>query len=380
MVVLLAPQSTSLSGGYLYNQHLAAELPADRFMYLQLQHRRRDNMPPQPQELTGLGVPPDATLLIDSLYFSFPEWVGALDREHRGELAMMVHYLPSLNPTVTPDSADTLRRAELRCLNCCGRIIVPSTYMKMEIQRLLGLQSPPDEPQAAPRRRDPARPARPAIHTAPPGTDPATPAHEQSGYDRGGQGTSSGGPAGLQLLTVANWTAAKNHRFLLPLLAEFRELNWIWRIFGQADEHETLVEEFRHTAEHLGISGRIRIEPQISPGEVAHHMQAADVFLYPSLFESYGMVVAEALAAGLPVVANSTGGIPEVAGPGEAVLLCSGPTPTALSEAWHHALQSVLTDREYRAQLSRAAVARARTLPAWPDTAAAVLTALEKDK
>lgn len=367
MIVLLAPQSASLSGGYLYNQHLASELPADRFKYLQLQQRSGDNRPPQPQELAEIGVPPEATLLIDSLYFSFPEWVEGLARSHRGSLAMLVHYLPSLDPTIAPQTAAIRERAELRCFNCCARIIVPSNYTKTEIERLLGRQAAPEKQPAAATCPDPAMPL---IQTAPPGTDIAAPEHRYNG-------PSSSSQTGLQLLTVANWTPAKNHRFLLPLLAEFGERNWIWKIFGQADEHGTLVKEFRRAAEQLGLSDRVHLGPPISPREVARQMQSADVFLYPSLFESYGMVVAEALAARLPVIANRTGGIPEAVGQEEAALLCSGRSSAAVTEAWRKALESVLTDRDCREQLRRAAAARARTLPTWPDTAAAVLTALE---
>src|SRR6056297_662003 len=120
MVVLLAPGSTSFSGGYLYNQHLASELPAERFWYLQLPWRDSQvhaphhtlkkplKMPPTPYELASFGIPPTASLLIDSLYFTYPDWIEDLSQVHSGELAMLIHYLPSLDPTIPEHRAQSL--------------------------------------------------------------------------------------------------------------------------------------------------------------------------------------------------------------------------------------------------------------------------------
>ncbi len=374
MVVLLTPQSTKLSGGYLYNRYVSVELPGERFRYLQLASRpaaakpvhpketeySSGPEPPAPQELAGLGVPATATLLLDSLYLSYPRWVEALHAHHRGALAMLVHYLPSLDPILTQAAAEKLRRAEIACLSCCSRVIVPSHYMKKELERLL-------------------EPASPLITLAPPGV--RITGINSHGKERVGliDRPSSHTPSEPKLLTIANWTTAKNHRFLLLVLAELRDLPWRWRIFGGADEKGALTEEFRYEAKELGLSERIHIGPQIEPEQVQTEMRQADLFLFPSRFESYGMVVAEALAAGLPVVANRTGGIPEVGGDSPAVILCSGDEDFAARSEWRLAMSRLLRSEKLRNQLSIAAAKRAQSLPGWPDTAALILSALEQN-
>ena len=60
----------------------------------------------------------------------------------------------------------------------------------------------------------------------------------------------------------------------------------------------------------IGIRDYLRrIEPEKT---IKHIYQAADIFCFPSLFEGFGIVVLEAMAMGLPVVAFNTGPIPEI--------------------------------------------------------------------
>ncbi len=389
MIILLAPHSTSLSGGYIYNRHIAAELPEERFRYLQLP---RNSAPYEPAA--------DATLLLDSLYFDSPGWVEELAHSHHGALAMLVHYLPSLDPTISSTTATALRSAEARCLSCCRHIVVTSNYMQREVQLLLA-QIGSDRGRFPWRNglEAPDALSMPAITVAPPGVGtagdsgrqldhgPASPPLSSQTINPPGPGSEPHGPPAptpeqeqppLQLLTVANWTAAKNHAYLLPLLEEFKEYSWKWNIFGQADEGGTLLAEFKQKAEDRGLSGRIQLNAQISPGEVAQQLRRADLFLYPSRFESYGMVLAEALSAGVPIIANRTGGIPEVVGAEPAAILCNGGDEASTRRKWQRALQRLLSERAAREQLHRAALRRARTLPTWPSTATTILKALEQ--
>ena len=371
MIVLLAPESRLISGGYLYNQHIADSLPEEQFKYLRLPTEpagRTHSRPPAPETLHRFGVAPDAHLLLDSLYFTDPRWVESLASGHSGPLSMLVHYLPSLEPLLPPAVAETKRRDEAACLACCRRAVVPSGYLKSEIQRL--------------------HRAPPTITVAPPGIA-ATPEPGNSSYVKQ--------PA-VQLLTVANWTASKNHRFLLPVLAELSNLPWEWNIYGNMDETGALVQEFRSTAHSLRIDSRIHIGPQLPPKEVMDTMHRTDLFIYPSLFESYGMVIAEALAAGLPIVANRIGGIPEVVGATpvndesptgptgpagkskggpSATVLCNFAAPRGSQEQWQSALARLIQDPQERQNRGTAALARARNLPSWRRTADTILSHLE---
>lgn len=100
-----------------------------------------------------------------------------------------------------------------------------------------------------------------------------------------------------------------------------------------------------------GLSGRVRFAGAVSPAVVRHWMNQSDVLLHPALVEGFGMVVAEAMALGLPVVAGAhSGAVPWVLG--GAGVLVDIHSPPAIAEA----LERVLHDRG--AALQRAAIGR----------------------
>jgi glycosyltransferase involved in cell wall biosynthesis len=90
--------------------------------------------------------------------------------------------------------------------------------------------------------------------------------------------------------------------------------------------------------------------------------KVADVFALPSLCESFGLPIIEAMAAGVPVLTTNVTSIPEVAG--DAALLLP-PTDVA---AWTEALRRVLTEEALRGDLRARGYARAR-LYSWPESA-----------
>ena len=80
----------------------------------------------------------------------------------------------------------------------------------------------------------------------------------------------------------------------------------------------------------------------------------ATAFLYPSLYEGFGFPVAQAMAAGVPVITSNTSCLPEVAG--EGALLVDPHSPAEIQAA----LEKLLTSQSLREQLRTAGIARAR--------------------
>jgi glycosyltransferase involved in cell wall biosynthesis len=114
----------------------------------------------------------------------------------------------------------------------------------------------------------------------------------------------------------------------------------------------------------------------IFPGFVSNEMlpalyEAADLFVFPSLFEGFGIPVLEAMASGTPVCASNVSSIPEVVG--DAGLLFEPHEPTAIADA----MRRLLTDPSLRAELVQRGLAQARRFT-WDDAAAAVLEELER--
>lgn len=106
--------------------------------------------------------------------------------------------------------------------------------------------------------------------------------------------------------------------------------------------------------EQAGIAGRLRFVGPVSYGEVAQWMTGSDLLLHPALEESFGMVAAEALAAGLPVVCGErSGALPWVVG--GAGRLVDVTSPAAIAQAMLDLLQHG-EDRARLGDLGRQAV------------------------
>lgn len=120
-----------------------------------------------------------------------------------------------------------------------------------------------------------------------------------------------------------------------------------------------------HTlASELGIADDLVFTGGIPLEETVHFYRAADVFVYPSLNETFGLPILEAMACGCPVVTSDTSSMPEIAG-GAAVL--SDPRdPASIAHAISVAIQAG-RDRLRDAGLRRAAHFT------WGETAAATL-------
>jgi glycosyltransferase involved in cell wall biosynthesis len=73
-----------------------------------------------------------------------------------------------------------------------------------------------------------------------------------------------------------------------------------------------MLDALRHQAQALGIAGAVHFAGFVSDAEREQLYRCADVAIFPSLYEPFGIVALEAMAAGCPVIASATGGLAEV--------------------------------------------------------------------
>jgi glycosyltransferase involved in cell wall biosynthesis len=186
-----------------------------------------------------------------------------------------------------------------------------------------------------------------------------------------------GTPGGGRLLSVAAVVPHKGHDLLLGALRGLAQPGWNCTVVGALDRDPPFVERLRRQADESGILDRICFTGPRWGEELRREYQAADLLVVPSRLEAYGMVVTEALAVGVPVIATAVGGVPEALGrtaDGPPGLLVPPEDPVALGEV----LGTWLRDAGLRARLRRAARERRRALEGWDATArrvAAVLVA-----
>jgi D-inositol-3-phosphate glycosyltransferase len=139
---------------------------------------------------------------------------------------------------------------------------------------------------------------------------------------------------------------------------------------GTGLEHPEALAEL---AAGLRIEDVVRFVPPVPPAELALWDAAASVVAVPSYNESFGLVAAEAQAAGTPVVAAAVGGLTTVVADGESGLLVETHEPSD----WAHALGRVLLDDLLRGRLAEGARARAGAF-SWEDTAERTLEVYQR--
>jgi D-inositol-3-phosphate glycosyltransferase len=132
-------------------------------------------------------------------------------------------------------------------------------------------------------------------------------------------------------------------------------------------------ESLAELASELGIDDVVRFVPPVPAAELAVWDAAASVVAVPSYNESFGLVAAEALATGTPVVAAAVGGLTTVVEDEENGLLVDTHEP----RDWAAALRRVLLDDALRARLSEGARARAARF-SWENTAERTLDVYER--
>ena len=125
-----------------------------------------------------------------------------------------------------------------------------------------------------------------------------------------------------------------------------------------------LYDDVFRAVERLGLAGRVRFAGHVPGEQLPLWYNAAEVFVYPSLYEGFGLPPLEALACGTPVVTSATSAMPEVVG--DAAVLVDPRDPEALAAA----LTRLLAAAALRATLRDRGPRRA-ALFSWARTAAA---------
>lgn len=115
-----------------------------------------------------------------------------------------------------------------------------------------------------------------------------------------------------------------------------------------------------------GGPGRIVLTGHLPAADLDALYRGASAFVYPSLYEGYGLPVLDALARGIPTIVSTASSLPEVAG--EAAVPVDPSSEAGLADA----IERVLTDRGLAERLREAGLARAASL-SWERTARATL-------
>ncbi len=327
------------SGGNAYDRRICLGLPAAGRPV----HRStvagtwpRPDAPARAELARLLAALPAGTdVLLDGLVAcGVPEIVAP--HAERLRLAVLVHLPLGDESGLAPDAAADLTARERATLHACAMVVATSSWAARRIVDVHGVAA----------RR---------VHVVTPGVAPAP--------------LAAGSDLGTRLLCVGSVTPTKGHDLLVDALARVADQDWTCRIVGPLTRDPAHVTAVRSLIARHGLGDRVRLTgPRDGPALGATYA-AADLVVVPSRVESYGMVVTEALARGLPVLATAVDGVPDTLGrapdgarPGVLVPPCD---PDALAGA----LRRWLGEPELRSTLRGTARARRTALDGWEVTA-----------
>jgi glycosyltransferase involved in cell wall biosynthesis len=324
------------SGGNAYDRHLCVGLGA--LGWSVHEHAVPGRWPrPDAASFAGLAaavrrIPDDAVVLLDGLIASTAPEV-LVPQARRLRLVVLVHMPLGHRPGDA--GRDEARTRERTVLSVAAAVVTTSWWGQ---RRLLELYSLPGD----------------RVHVAPPAVDAAE--------------LATGSLTGETLLCVAAVTFDKGHDLLLDALTAMPDLSWHCVCVGSLDRDPAFAERVQRRALDAGLGDRLSFPGPRTGADLSRSYAAADLVVLASRAETYGMVIIEALARGLPVITTDVGGVPEALGHGTDGIRPGLLVPPEDPAAFGAALRAWLGDAELRARLRRGARERRESLPGWSTT------------
>lgn len=332
------------TGGYIYDRRMLALLAEQG---ISVRHLGLPGSYPAPSDAdlaatSGLFAcaPPGAVLLIDGLAY------GAMPRSLIERIAQpivaLVHHPLCLETGLDAGRRQALRQLETEALSLARHVIVTSSATKRSLSEDFSV-------------------AQDRITVVEPGTDPA----------RRAKGTARP----VQMLAVGSVVPRKGYEILIDALLPLGHLDWRLDIVGSLDQSTDTARRVMEAIDAASLESRVTVHGAVAANRLPELYGRADLFVMPSLYEGYGMALAEALARGLAIVCT-TGGAAGDTVPDAAALKISPGDARALTRA----LTRAIDDTRLRQRMSDAAWASAARLPRWCDTAHGIAEVLRKVK
>ncbi len=340
-LIVPAPFST-VSGGYIYDRRIVAGLRdlghAVQVAELAGTHPVTDETARDAACAALDGLQPGTRLVIDGL--ALPAFSGLDDALGVAGAVGLLHHPTSFEPGLDEPHKARLREIEQRLFPRLRRSIVTSDTTAEALVSQFGTD-------------------RTRICVVTPGTDDAP------------RAAGSGLPT-TEVLSVGTLIPRKGHDLLLQALARLFDLDWHLTIVGSEAADPVHARGLRALAEDLGIAARVRFAGQLVGPALQAVWQAADLFALATQYEGYGMVIAEALKRGLPVVVTGGGAAGALLTP-ESGLVC----PVGDRDQLSKSLRRLIFGTDLRREIAGNAWRIGQTLPSWADQAAAFAHALQ---
>ena len=236
------------------------------------------------------------------------------------------------------------RVAERQMLGSAQLIVAVSRFVRSEVEHLVGRSE--------------------SIVVAPPGSAPLSNTARDATKIEG---------APIRLLFVGNCVRLKGIDHLIEAVGLLRDLSLRLDVVGDINFDQRYYQELLGQVRALRLSDRVTFHGVLSHGDLGASYSRADIFSFPSLYEGFGIVLAEAMHAGLPIVATRTGPANEILREGENSLI----VPIADSTAFAGAIRTLADNGAMRETFGRRSRELAGSLPTWEQTCGDVCDQIE---
>ncbi|MAU96147.1 glycosyltransferase family 4 protein [Marinibacterium profundimaris] len=323
---------TTLTGGYIYERRLLEGLRAAGrdVTHLALPSGFPDPSGAETEAAAAMlqAVGPDRVLILDGFVSGAME-TARLARV-RAPMVAIVHHPLALEEGLSEARRAHLYRTERDNLALVRHVIVPSPHTARTLVDRYGV--PGDR-----------------ITVARPGVDPA-----------------SGPPDPVDpplILSVGILHPRKGHDVLIAALEHIRALPWTCVIVGR-DWDTDHARALARQAAQTGLGARLRLAGEVELPQLQRLYRQATLFALATRYEGYGIVFAEALRHGLPVISCRVGAVPDTVPHGTGRLV-----PPDDPRAFAAALQELLATPAALRDCRLAARLAGDGLPGWPETA-----------
>ena len=340
LILVIPGDLSTQTGGYIYDRKLLAELEKQG---LSVSHLSLGDSFPKPNQADIQyareklsAFTPDDTLLIDGLA------LGAMDSEVmnslRAKVVALIHHPLAYEGNLEPKLREQFFETERVNINACQHVIVPSHHTKNLLVQEYGIEGS---------KITVAEPGIDFFECNQAKTDPPL------------------------VLSVGIQVHRKGHDVLLQALSQITHLDWQAVIAGSVHD-KAYASELERLIAVFGLADRVKIQSSVSTGQLNDLYCQASVFALATRYEGYGMVFAEAMSYGLPIISCQAGAVVDTVAAGAGKLV-----PVDDPKSFAKALSEVLTDQFLRNDMSAASEDAGKKLNSWRQTAEIVGRTLE---
>ena len=178
----------------------------------------------------------------------------------------------------------------------------------------------------------------------------------------------------VKLLYVGNWDPRKGLEILLEAVYRLNNPDVVLDVVGDDSFYPRYTRRVKKKTLAWGLGDRAVFHGRVDRGAIGKFYSEADVFVMPSFYEPFGIVFAEAMSFGLPIIAVNAGGIPELVEDQRNGLLVAPKDACSLAQA----IGKLASSAELRREYGRASYEKSKGLNTWEDSFDVILEHLKR--